>query len=129
MMSGQPKEKMSINWNLENDFSSLVRQPPSDQIITSTGGRGKVQSFSLRTRNRDHMIQPTNSNMNVMSNIPEMANESRVSENFSQGGYFLFDVYFAFGVLGLSGSVRKIPCWGKHARGQDDETDARGAKG
>jgi hypothetical protein len=95
-MSNHHKEKMSINWNIENDYSSMVKLPKPDQILTSTGGRSKGQSFSLQTRNRENMIQPTNPHANMMSNIPELANESRLSDNHSHGGDLLWGKLYYF---------------------------------
>lgn len=85
MASGFPKENTSINWNIENDYSSLSRAQNPEQILTSTGGRSKNQITSLSVRPLDNLIRQDRRNQGVMSNIPELANESRFSDNFSQG--------------------------------------------
>ena len=84
MASGFAKDNTSINWNLENEYSSLSRMQKPEKILTSTGGRSKNQITSLRMGQMEDLIGGSR-NPNMMSNIPELANESRFSDNFSQG--------------------------------------------
>lgn len=86
LASGFPRENTSINWNIENDYSSLSRAQNPEQILTSTGGRTKNQITNLSMRPLDNLIRQDRRKEAVMTNIPELANESRFSDNFSQGG-------------------------------------------
>ena len=56
-----------------------------DELFNSIGGRGKNKITSLRAKPIGHIGNQDVKNHTLMSNIPELANESKFSDNFSQG--------------------------------------------
>ena len=82
------REGGSISWNIEGEYSSLSQVPKQENLLTSTGGRGKNKITSLRAKPIGHIGNQGTRDPNLMSNIPELANESKYSDNFSQGKYY-----------------------------------------
>lgn len=86
------KDNMSLNWNFEGEHSS-VNKPGSNERSSFVPPKKKNKVTSLKAHHMNNMIQAVKQGTNMMSNIPELANESRFSDNYSKG-IFLFLIFY-----------------------------------
>ena len=87
-MSGAQRDNYSINWNFENEYSSITGMPAGSgtEIPNKYNSQGQVSS--LKSNRVGNMIRSINKNQKQMKGIPELANESKFSENLSSGNEF-----------------------------------------